>query len=301
MARRLPTRHIDIEVADGRIRAADESRSIRPRRSRWTWPRPASAMPSKLASVVSGRSTVASSPHLSAPLPSRCSRTALDPDNVDRFVREQRAMGKLSGHPNIVSMFQSGTTKSGRPYIVMQYHPRDSLNALIETGPIGWQESLHIGVKIAGALETAHRRGTLHRDIKPANILLTEYGEPELTDFGIARISGGFETATGVLIASPAFTAPEVLGGQTPTAAADLYSLGATLLCALNGHAPLKPQRSPGAAQTTETNGPVPRRPTYPPTCAPPSTMRWRATPRIVPRPPPSSGRNCGGSNAATA
>nr|EJI95711.1 response regulator [Rhodococcus sp. JVH1] len=162
---------------------------------------------------------------------------ALDSDDLDRFLREQHAMGKLSGHPNIVSIFQSGTTESGVPYIVMQYHPRDSLGALIrDAGPLSWQDSLHIGIKIAGALETAHRRATLHRDIKPANILLTEYGEPQLTDFGIARIAGGFETATGLVSGSPAFTAPEVLHGQTPTPASDLYSLGATLLCALNGH-----------------------------------------------------------------
>ncbi|MFV9459277.1 protein kinase domain-containing protein [Rhodococcus sp. NM-2] len=178
---------------------------------------------------------------------------ALDSDNLDRFLREQHAMGKLSGHPNIVSIFQSGTTESGAPYIVMQYHPRDSLNALIrEAGPLSWQESLHIGVKIAGALETAHRRGTLHRDIKPANILLTEYGEPQLTDFGIARISGGFETATGLISGSPAFTAPEVLQGQTPTPASDLYSLGATLLCALNGHAPRAEQTATQVPQTTD-------------------------------------------------
>ena len=92
-------------------------------------------------------------------------------------------------------------------------------------------------MKIAGALETAHRLGTLHRDIKPANILLTEYGEPQLADFGIARIAGGFETATGVVTGSPAFTAPEVLLGRSPTPASDVYSLGATLFCALTGHA----------------------------------------------------------------
>ena len=75
---------------------------------------------------------------------------------------------------------------------------------------------MHIGVKLAGALETAHRRGILHRDVKPGNILLTEYGEPQLTDFGIARIAGGFETAAGAITGSPAFTAPEVLQGQPP-------------------------------------------------------------------------------------
>ena len=76
-----------------------------------------------------------------------------------------------------------------------------------------WRETLRIGVKLAGALEAAHRAGILHRDVKPGNILLTDYGEPQLTDFGIARIAGGFQTATGVITGSPAFTAPEVLEG----------------------------------------------------------------------------------------
>src|ERR1700722_6179153 len=164
--------------------------------------------------------------------------TDLDPDNVERFLREQRAMGKLCGHPNIVNIFDVGATTSGRPYIVMQYHPRDSLRVRIHSvGPLTWAETLHIGVKMAGALETAHRLDTLHRDVKPGNILLTEYGEPELTDFGIARVAGGFKTATGIVTGSPAFTAPEVLEGKTPTPASDVYSLGATLFCALTGHA----------------------------------------------------------------
>ncbi|MFL6084956.1 MAG: protein kinase domain-containing protein [Mycobacterium sp.] len=163
--------------------------------------------------------------------------TDLDSDNVERFLREQRAMGKLCGHPNIVNVFEVGATASGRPYIVMQYHPRDSLRTRIHAvGPLTWAETLHIGVKMAGALETAHRLGTVHRDVKPANILLTDYGEPQLTDFGIARIAGGFETATGIVIGSPAYIAPEVLEGQSPTPASDIYSLGASLFCALTGH-----------------------------------------------------------------
>jgi ATP/maltotriose-dependent transcriptional regulator MalT len=162
----------------------------------------------------------------------------LDPDNLDRFMREQRAMGRLSGHPNIVQILEVGTTASGRPFIVMPYHAKDSLEALIRRhGPLNWRETLSIGVKLAGALDAAHRAGTLHRDVKPANILLTDYGEPQLTDFGIARIAGGFETATGVITGSPAFTAPEVLEGATPSVASDIYSLGATLFCALTGHA----------------------------------------------------------------
>ena len=162
----------------------------------------------------------------------------LEPDNLERFVREQVAMGKLSGHPHIVNIFQVGTTASGRPYIVMQYHPHGSLEAKIhDDGPVGWADALHIGVKVAAALETAHRRQTLHRDVKPANILLTEYGEPQLTDFGIACIIGGFETSDGLITGSPAYTAPEVLQGQSPEVTSDVYSLASTLFCAGTGHA----------------------------------------------------------------
>ncbi|HEY5853636.1 MAG TPA: protein kinase [Aldersonia sp.] len=162
----------------------------------------------------------------------------LEPDNVERFVREQIAMGKLSGHPHIVSIFQVGTTATGRPYIVMQFHPHGSLEAKTsDGGPIGWRDALHVGVKVAGALETTHRRGTLHRDVKPANILLTEYGEPQLTDFGIARITGGFETSDGTITGSPAYTAPEVLRGHPPDVTSDVYGLASTLFCAATGHA----------------------------------------------------------------
>lgn len=162
----------------------------------------------------------------------------LESENLERFVREQLAMGKLSGHPNIVSVFEVGSTATGRPYIVMPYHSHGSLDARIqEHGPIGWQDALHIGVKIAGALETAHRRGMLHRDVKPGNILLTEYGEPQLADFGIARLVGGFETTAGTITGSPAFTAPEVLQGHVPDVTADIYSLASTLFCASTGHA----------------------------------------------------------------
>ncbi|NGP09647.1 protein kinase [Rhodococcus sp. 14C212] len=162
----------------------------------------------------------------------------LDEENRARFLREQRAMGRLTGHPNIVPVLQVGTTASGRPYLVMPYHPQDSLDARIHRhGPLPLEQALRLGVKMAGALETAHRLGILHRDVKPANILLTEYGEPQLTDFGIAHIAGGFETATGAVTGSPAYTAPEVLGGDPPSAAADIYGLGATVFSSLTGHA----------------------------------------------------------------
>ncbi|MFD6894954.1 protein kinase [Rhodococcus sp. NPDC060086] len=164
--------------------------------------------------------------------------TTLDPDNLDRFLREQRAMGRLSGHPHIVTVLQAGTGDTGLPYLVMHYHPHDSLEARIRRhGPLEWREVIRIGIKVAGALETAHRNDVLHRDVKPGNILITEYGEPQLTDFGIARVGGGFRTSSGAVTGSPAFTAPEILHGNTPTAAADVYGLAATLFCTVTGHA----------------------------------------------------------------
>jgi predicted ATPase len=164
--------------------------------------------------------------------------TAEPDENRERFLREQQAMGRLTGHPNIVSVLQVGETQSGYPYLVMQYHRRGSLEARIrQFGPLPLDEVLRLGVKMAGALDAAHRLGILHRDVKPANILLTDYGEPALSDFGIAHISGGFKTATGVFTGSPAFTAPEILSGDPPSQSSDVYGLGATVFCAFTGHA----------------------------------------------------------------
>ncbi|WP_245402214.1 serine/threonine-protein kinase [Nocardia albiluteola] len=161
-----------------------------------------------------------------------------EPENVERFVREQQAMGTLSGHPNIVQILQVGTTRSGLPYLMMPYHSHGSLEARIrKEGCLPVEEAIGTAIKLAGALETAHRAGILHRDIKPGNVLLTDYGEPQLTDFGIARIEGGFETTAGVVTGSPAFTAPEVLRSGSPSVASDVYGLGATLFCMITGHA----------------------------------------------------------------
>ena len=162
----------------------------------------------------------------------------LDEENRARFLREQRAAGRLTGHPNIVNVLHADVTGNGRPFIVMPYHAEGSLDERIRRhGPLPLDEALRLGVKMAGALAAAHRLGILHRDVKPGNILITDYGEPALTDFGIAHIAGGFETTAGVVTGSPAFTAPEVVAGESPSPAADVYGLGATLFAAFTGHA----------------------------------------------------------------
>ncbi|WP_225731888.1 MULTISPECIES: serine/threonine-protein kinase [unclassified Nocardia] len=167
----------------------------------------------------------------------------LEAESRERFLREEQAMGRLSGHPNIVDILQVDVTGSGLPFIVMPYCGRGSLEQLIrEHGPLTWSDSLRAGVKLAGAIESAHRAGILHRDVKPANVLLTGYGEPQLTDFGIARIPGGFRTSNSLITGSPAFTAPEVLKGDDPTTRSDIYGLGATLFALLTGHAAFERQ-----------------------------------------------------------
>ncbi len=163
----------------------------------------------------------------------------LDEDDRERFLREGYAMGALSGHPNIANILQVGVTESHRPFIVMPYHTVGSLAQRVRReGRIAWPDALRIGVKLCGALETAHRTGTLHRDIKPANVLVNDYGEPQLSDFGTARIAGGYKTVTGYFTGTLSYTAPEVLAGNPPTVAADVYSLGATLYALIAGKAP---------------------------------------------------------------
>ncbi len=160
----------------------------------------------------------------------------LDEATSHRFERECQLMGSLSEHPSIVTMLDAGFTDEGRPYLLMAYMPGGSLaDRLAASGPLPWREAVPIGVRMAGALEVAHRADVVHRDVKPANILLSSFGEPQLTDFGIARIAGGPETRSGIITASMAHAAPEVIEGERPGVAADVYSLGSTLFALLAG------------------------------------------------------------------
>ncbi|HEY8058037.1 MAG TPA: serine/threonine-protein kinase, partial [Acidimicrobiales bacterium] len=148
-----------------------------------------------------------------------------------RFEQELQAVGGLSEHPHIISVHGEGVTDQGLPYLIMGFQPGGSLaDRLRARGPILWAEVADLGVKMAGALESAHRAGVLHRDVKPENILVSSFGEPVLADFGIARLEGGAHlTASGMVTGTPAHTAPEVMQGQAPTAASDVYGLASTL------------------------------------------------------------------------
>lgn len=157
-------------------------------------------------------------------------RAALD------FVAEANVMAQLSGHSAIVTIYDTGTASDGRPYIVMQYCPLPNLAQRIKQRPLPVAEALGIGVRLAGAVETAHRAGIVHRDIKPANILTTEYGRPALADFGIAgHVDAGADPSEGV---SVPWASPEALDGDGVGVAGDVYSLAATVYTMLAGRSP---------------------------------------------------------------
>ncbi|MEU3177726.1 serine/threonine-protein kinase [Streptomyces albidoflavus] len=165
----------------------------------------------------------------------------------ERVLREARALARLS-HPHVVTIHQIVDAGAGpHPWIVMELVPGESLADRLQRGPLLPQEAAALGRQILAALRSAHAAGIHHRDVKPANILLrTDPGVPGppsavLTDFGIAALQGSPAlTATGDLIGSPEYIAPERVRGRDDHPASDLWSLGLVLYVAVEGHSPLR-------------------------------------------------------------
>ncbi|MEA5456395.1 serine/threonine-protein kinase [Sinomonas sp. JGH33] len=169
----------------------------------------------------------------------------LGADTISQFTDEANAMAQLATHPSIVSVYQAGISGDGRPYLVMEYCSKPNLQTRYRRERLSEAEALRVGVQIAGAVETAHRAGILHRDIKPANVLVTEYGRPALTDFGIAATAGGAVEASGM---SVPWSPPESFASPARSEApSDVYALGATLYTVLAGRSPFE---IPGASNS---------------------------------------------------
>jgi serine/threonine protein kinase len=169
-----------------------------------------------------------------------------------RFFREVTAAGQLSGHPHVVDVYDAGTLRDGRPYMVMELCPGGSLNdELRRSGPISAERACRVGADLADALAAAHAAGILHRDLKPANILINRYGVVGIADFGLASIiaANGDQSVSRDAL-TPAYAPPESFEGAEPTPAADLYSLAATVYALMAGRPPRFPAdgRQPGAA-----------------------------------------------------
>jgi serine/threonine protein kinase len=164
-----------------------------------------------------------------------------DPSFVDRFRREARAVAALR-HPNIVRVLDTDN-QDHLYYMVMEYIPGSTLSALLAsrkaTGGLSVPEVTRIIAPLCSAIDYAAGRGMVHRDVKPANILMSEDGEPILTDYGIAKMVGSTSlTSPGTVIGSAHYMSPEQAQGQECDIRSDLYSLGVVLFECLAGVVP---------------------------------------------------------------
>ncbi|WP_299557595.1 serine/threonine-protein kinase [uncultured Mycolicibacterium sp.] len=165
-----------------------------------------------------------------------------DPGFRDRFTREAEVAAVLD-HPNIVSIHARGQTDDGQLWVAMQYVPGTDAERALRDGRMTPARAVHIVGEVARALDYAHRHRVVHHDVKPANFLLSPQPTGaelvRLGDFGVPHTLAGAGAGAGGLVATPAYTAPEVLAGGPVDGRADLYSLGCSLYRLLSGHKPV--------------------------------------------------------------
>jgi tRNA A-37 threonylcarbamoyl transferase component Bud32 len=167
-----------------------------------------------------------------------------EPELVERFFAEARAVN-LIAHENIVKVLDLAWLDDGRPYIVMEYVDGVTLTQLARGGRAPLGGVMRVMTDILSALAATHERGIVHRDLKPDNIIVTAKGHAKVLDFGIAKLAphhlhtAAARTATGALLGTPAYMAPEqVSGARDVDARTDIYAAGAVLFHAVTGRAP---------------------------------------------------------------
>src|SRR5262249_18942172 len=162
-----------------------------------------------------------------------------DPEYLERFRREARAVARLS-HQNIVTVIDRGDD-DGRQYIVFEHVEGENLKELVlRSGRLPVRQALELAIAVADGLAFAHDQGLVHRDVKPQNVLLSHEGEVKVTDFGIARslhVEHGV-TQTGTVLGTGEYLAPEQASGKPVSPATDVYSLGIVLWELLAGDVP---------------------------------------------------------------
>ena len=168
-----------------------------------------------------------------------------NPNEVLRFERECRALGRLSGNPNIVDVYTSGLLNDSLPYLVMEYIDGGTLKS--RAGDLDEGHLRRITAQLCKAMQAAHDVGVLHRDMKPDNVFLRANGDAVIGDFGIARVAESGLTSTGIP-ATLLYVAPEILKGEEPTQLSDVYGVGITIASAILGMSPFAADNSSSAA-----------------------------------------------------
>ena len=185
-------------------------------------------------------------------------RYAADEAVRDRFKREALAAARLSGEPNTVTIFDVGEWNE-RPFIVMEYLGGGSLDDYVrKNGPAEPGQVLEWLEQAAQALDAAHAQGVVHRDVKPGNLLLDRSGNIHVADFGIASATGMDSlTATGTVLGTAGYLAPEQAKGGRATPASDRYALGVVAFELLAGERPYLGD-TPAAEAAAHVHGDIP-------------------------------------------
>ncbi len=191
---------------------------------------------------------------------------------AEKSFLDTAAAARALRHPDVVAVYGAGID-AGLAWLAMEPVPGGDLGRYTRP-PRLLPESLVLQIcqRVARALAHAHRCGVVHRDVKPANVLVDwPTNTVKLTDFGLARLADAMNTATGMLLGSPAYMAPEQLAGNIPTAQTDFYALGVTLFELLTGK-PAFAGQSMGELLRQVAEGPAPdlglARPDLPPALA---------------------------------
>jgi len=191
------------------------------------------------------------------------------PEAIERFLREAKIQARLD-HPAVVPVHELGYDAEGRPYFTMKRLTGTTLQALLLDPAATTQRMLRAFTDVCLAIELAHEKGIIHRDLKPANIMLGDYGEVYVLDWGIARVVGtdvptepgttvdtvDGTTQAGAILGTPGYMSPEQLRGETVTGAADVYALG-SILFEILAREPLHPRGGAAMPSTLDESTPT--------------------------------------------
>jgi hypothetical protein len=178
--------------------------------------------------------------------------------DLARFRAEAEAAAAVQ-HPHVVRVYAAGQ-HDGLPYLALELVPGDSLAARLTAGPLQAEEAARVVEQIARGVQAAHDRGVLHRDLKPANVLFDDRGEPKVADFGLAKLGDSGLTASGAVMGTPSYMAPEQARGDGKLVgpAVDVWALGAMLYECLAGRPPFRGQSAPETLRLVSEADPEP-------------------------------------------